>query len=153
VNDGSLIDRALAPLRALAEASPEREVCGFVLRDSAGGAEVLPARNAAPDPTRGFAIGAMDVLAMERLAARQGCSIAALYHSHPSGGAVLSALDVECLSVNGLPLLPGVDLWVIALRNGRVKEVRAYRFEGGAPFEVDRLLFTEGERPIRPVQP
>jgi len=121
----------LARLAALAEAEPEREVCGLVV-ERAAVLEVWPARNAAPDPADGFEIAPAEVLAaLARLEAERGV-LRAIYHSHPRGGAGLSARDRAALTAGEEPLFPGVDLLVLALDRGLAVEIAAHRWDGRA---------------------
>jgi len=135
MGDGWLraLEALLPGLAALSEADPGREVCGFVLEAPDGAVAVHPARNAAPDPRRRFEVDVRDLLAVHRLARDGGPKVVAVYHSHPSGGAALSAVDRAALLLeDGRPLLPGVDLVVVGLRQGRADEVRVHRW--AAPF-------------------
>jgi proteasome lid subunit RPN8/RPN11 len=139
---------ALPGVAARAEAEPGQEVCGFVLEGEGGGApELLPARNVAADPRWAFEVAPGDVLAALRRSEARRRPLAALYHSHPVGGAELSARDRAALQEDGAPLLPGVDLLVVALERGRAAEVRRYRWVGGAYREVARAAppFTSRE--------
>jgi sulfur-carrier protein len=131
---------ALTAVAALAERSPGREVCGFVLDGRAGeGPEVVAVPNAAPEPARAFAMAPRDVLRILRRAEQGGRAVAAIFHSHPRGGAGLSAADVTQLTAEGAPLWPEVELWVVALERGRAAEVRAHAWAGAAFMERFRL--------------
>jgi proteasome lid subunit RPN8/RPN11 len=135
----SVLDRVLPSLIAIAESEAAREVCGFVLEGSgAASPEIVALRNVAGDPARAFRMDPGDVLAVLRRVEQERCGLAALYHSHPSGGAALSARDLADLTMEGGPLLPGVELWVIGIERGKVVEVRAYRFTDGGYAEVSR---------------
>jgi proteasome lid subunit RPN8/RPN11 len=132
---------ALLPaLAALAEADPDREICGFVLRSEDGRHVLSPARNAAPEPAGRFEVDVRDLLALHKRTRAEGSAIAAVYHSHPRGGAGLSALDREAsLLEDGAPLLPGVELLVVGLGGGKAEEVRLHRWcEPGIFVEVAR---------------
>lgn len=118
---------ALARVQALAEAEPEREVCGFLVRRGAA-LEVWPARNAAADPRHAFEVAPADVLAALRRVEREGLALAAVYHSHPRGGTALSARDLAALAPGGAPLLEGVALVVVALRAGAVEGVAIHQW-------------------------
>ena len=129
----------LQALCALAEASPDREVCGFVLEGPGPGAQALvPARNSAAAPAREFRIEPREVLAVLRGAEDAGRALVAMYHSHPEGGAELSARDLAELVVDRQPTLPGALLLVLSLVGGRAKEVRAYAWRAGAYSEAAR---------------
>lgn len=133
------VDAVLASLVGLVESEPAREVCGFVLGGKAcGPLEIVALRNAAADPARSFRIEPGDFLAVLRRVEREGCGVAALYHSHPFGGSALSARDVADLTMEGGPILPGVELWVIGMVAGKAEELRAYRWTDGGYAEVAR---------------
>lgn len=123
---------ALAPrLAALAEAAPELEVCGLVVRGAGGPAEAWPLPNRAPDPRRAFAFDPGDLLvALQRLE-REGRELLAVFHSHPAGGADLSARDLDGALAGGTPVLGEVAQIVVALQAGRACAVRAHSWRDG----------------------
>lgn len=124
----------LAEVARLAEASPQREVCGFVLRSAGGALAVVEIPNAAP-PARAAAAFELEPAAQLRVlsrAAREGGAVVALFHSHLDAPAAPSAEDVAGAFCDGLPLWPGVEHLIVSLRGGRAAEVRRYRAEGGA---------------------
>lgn len=117
-------------LAALAEAEPDREVCGLVEQGPGGALRAVPLPNQAADPAAAFALAPEDVLAaLRREAAGEG-KVLAVYHSHPRGGPDLSARDLAEALAAGQPLLPGVDQVVVALRGGRAERVRWHRWDG-----------------------
>lgn len=121
----------LSTVAALAEASPEAEICGFVLTGRNGAAlEIVPVRNAAAEPDRAFAMAPADVLRVLRAAEAEGREVAAVYHSHLTGSARLSAADVSRLTVDGRPVIAGAELWIAGVEQGRAVEVRAYGWTG-----------------------
>jgi proteasome lid subunit RPN8/RPN11 len=120
-----------ARLAALADASPGREVCGLVEAGPDGSPRVVPLVNRAADPASAFQLGPADVLAALRRAERGGGTLLAVYHSHPRGGAGLSARDLDEALCHGQPVLPGVDQLVIALQGGRCERVRRHHWDGG----------------------
>ncbi|WP_242344279.1 Mov34/MPN/PAD-1 family protein [Anaeromyxobacter terrae] len=132
----------LARVRALCEADPEREACGFVVR-RAGALEVLAVPNVADryhahDPAQ-FPRTSRDSYLMDPRAQLRvheeleasGGEIVAVWHSHVEVGAYFSAKDRADAVVDGLQLLPGAEYLVLGVRGGRVDEVRRYRFDGG----------------------
>jgi len=128
---------AAAPrLVALAEAEPDREVCGLLV-DGPAGVEAWPMPNRAADPARAFALGPEDLLGALRRLEGEGRALLGVFHSHPSGGADLSALDLDGALVDGAPLLGGVAQVVVALRAGRACTVRAHRWADGRYAGVD----------------
>jgi proteasome lid subunit RPN8/RPN11 len=137
------LTRVAARLAILAEAAPDREVCGLVESGPDGEPRLRPLANQAPDPASAFALAAADVLAALRRAEGEGGTLLAIYHSHPRGGAGLSARDLDQALCDGRPLLPGVEQIVIALVDGRSERVRRYRWDGGRYRGVD--LWRRGE--------
>ncbi len=125
------LEGLLGRLAALAEANPGQEVCGFAVGAGEGGAELWPARNASDDPARAFQVAPGEVLRALRQADERGRRLLALYHSHPSGGSRLSPRDLDGLTVDGAPVLPGAELWVVALERGAAVEIRAYAWADG----------------------
>ena len=131
-----------ARLAAAAEADPGREVCGFVIADAAGRMEVIPVRNVAGeaqappglpgDVRRAYLADPSAHLALARRMRVEGGRIAAAYHSHVDGPAVLSAIDVEQALQGGSPMHPGVDQVVIGTRGGKVSEIQAFHWQEGA---------------------
>jgi proteasome lid subunit RPN8/RPN11 len=134
-----VLDTLLGELAALAEASPGSEICGFALVGSHGPPRLAPVPNVSPDPARGFE---MDPLRLARIlgdAERDGVRVVAAYHSHLSGGASLSSRDLEGLTLNGRPVLPGVEIWIVGMQQGWSAEICAYRLaEGGRSPAVRR---------------
>lgn len=121
---------AAARLAALAEASPEREVCGLVVRRPDGACEVRPMQNVSARPEDSFEIAPAALLEVLEALDGEGGELLAVYHSHPRGGADLSQRDLDAMLCDGEPLLGGVAQVVIALSGGRAEEVRAHRWDG-----------------------
>jgi len=127
----ALLEAVAPTLAALAEAEPGQEICGLVVARADGQPEAWPLRNAAPDPRRAFALDPSDLLVALRRLDGEGLALLAVYHSHPEGGAELSARDLDGALANGAPLLGGVAQLVVALRAGRASTVRAHRWALG----------------------
>ena len=138
-----LLDR----LRALCEADPAREACGFVVR-RAGALEVVPIPNVADryharDPER-FPRTSRDSYLMDPRAqlrvheelAASGGEIVAVWHSHVEVGAYFSEKDRADAVVDGVQLVPGAEYLVLGVRGGRVDELKRYRFDGEGFVEV-----------------
>ena len=132
-----LLDR----LRALCEADPAREVCGFVVR-RAGALEAVPVPNVADryharDPEQfprtsrdGYLMDPRAQLRVHEELAASGGELVAVWHSHVEVGAYFSAKDRADAVVDGVQLLPGAEYLVLGVRGGRVDEVKRYRFDG-----------------------
>ncbi|BDG07886.1 Mov34/MPN/PAD-1 family protein [Anaeromyxobacter paludicola] len=122
----------LAELARLCEETPDRERCGFVVREGEGGPlAAVPLPNVSPEPDA-FTI---DPLAHLRLAKRLragGGQVVAVWHSHVDAPAVLSARDREGAAPDGVEAIPGAEQLVLGLRAGRVVEIRRFvPVEGG----------------------
>jgi proteasome lid subunit RPN8/RPN11 len=118
-------------IAAIAEADPEREVCGLVIADAGGALSVVPARNVSPEPGERYELDPAFHLAMARRLRAVGGSVAAVFHSHVDGPAALSAEDRRLAVEEGVPVMPGVDLLVAGMRAGKVEEVKVFTWHGG----------------------
>jgi len=138
----------LARLVALAEADPDREVCGFVLRRGEA-LEVWPVANVAdryrelepdqyPSSSReSYLMDPQEQFRIHRELARSGGEIVAIWHSHVEVGAYFSAKDRADALIDGAQVVPGAEYLVLGVKSGRVTEVRRFRFEGGEFVEVE----------------
>jgi proteasome lid subunit RPN8/RPN11 len=138
----------LARLVALAEADPDREVCGFVVRRG-GALEVWPVANVAdryrelepdqyPSSSReSYLMDPQEQFRIHRELARSGGEIVTVWHSHVEVGAYFSAKDRADALIDGAQVVPGAEYLVLGVKGGRVTEARRFRFEGGE--------FLEGE--------
>lgn len=124
---------ALARIARLAEAHPEREVCGLVVRRG-GALEVVELENAAPAgrARAAFVLAPAALLRALRGLDAEGGAVVALFHSHLDAPPEPSADDQAAAFCGGEPLWPGVEHVIAAVRPGRATEVRRYRAEGGA---------------------
>jgi len=126
---------AYAPLASqlgsLAEADPEREVCGFVVSDARGGLSVVPVRNVAGEGRDTFLVDPGAHLALARRLRVEGGRIVAVYHSHVGGPAFLSRADVAGATDGDAPVLPGVDQIVIGMKSGEVEEIKVFGWSRG----------------------
>ncbi len=132
----------LERIARLAEADPEREVCGFVVTRSGAALEAVPIPNVADryhqrDPRR-FPRTARDSYLMDPLTqlrvleeiAAQGGEVVAVYHSHIEAGAYFSAKDQEDAVVEGLQQVPGAEYLVFSVRGGAVGERKRFVWDG-----------------------
>ncbi|MDX1592783.1 MAG: M67 family metallopeptidase [Gammaproteobacteria bacterium] len=120
-------------LLEVAQAHPGVEVCGFVVR-AGDSCAVRSVSNVAGDPARRFEMdpaGMIDAFRHER---EDGEEIVAIYHSHPSGPSLPSALDRELAYYPELPYL------VISLGTRGVLELRAFRLGDGECEEMPLVL-------------
>jgi len=128
-------------LGSLAEADPDREVCGFVVADASGTLSVVRVPNVAgagrgpeepgQDSREAFLVDPGAHLALARRLRVEGGRIAAVYHSHVDGPAFLSRADIAGAIDGDEPVLPGVDQIVIGMRSGEVLEIRAFMWGPG----------------------
>jgi proteasome lid subunit RPN8/RPN11 len=137
---------ALARIAALAEREPGLEACGLVLLGPLGDCEVWPCRNASPDPARAFDLDPRDLLRALERADEASLAVAAVYHSHPGGGAALSRSDRAGALAGGLPSVPGAALLVVARREGGPPRILRYRWTGDG-YSEGELVFGDGPGP------
>ncbi len=121
----------LKALRALAEASPEREICGLIGRDQGGQCRIYAVANAATEPSSQFLLDARGQIAALREMREQGQELHAIYHSHPHGPAHPSDRD------RALAAYPGVRYLIIALQGGAATQVRGYTYDGSDFIPLD----------------
>ncbi|HVP68835.1 MAG TPA: M67 family metallopeptidase [Anaeromyxobacteraceae bacterium] len=150
--------RVLDRIRALAEAEPDREVCGFVVRRADGALEVAPipnvlGRGCAPpglpdDPARGYLADPLAHLRLAKRLRREGGGLVAAYHSHPGRDAEFSEVDREFATSGGAPLWPGLDYLVVAVRAGAAGEIRKFSWNG-REFEGEALGWPPPASPVR----
>lgn len=122
--DSGLAPAILTELRALAEASPEQEICGLIGRDPEGRCQVYPVANTASRPRTRFLLEARGQIEAMRHMRSRGQALYAIYHSHPHGPARPSARD------RALAAYPGLLYLVIALRAGAAPQIGVYTYDG-----------------------
>jgi proteasome lid subunit RPN8/RPN11 len=132
------IARALA---AEAERAWPREACGLLFGPAGEPERVttwVPMENKSERPLHSFALDPLAHLAELKRAERAGLRQRAIVHSHPSGGAALSAADRE-----DAWLWPGLAWLVVAVDGGRAGAPRAWRHDAGqvvpVPLEIAEL--------------
>jgi proteasome lid subunit RPN8/RPN11 len=154
-DEGEVLER----ISALAEGDPEREVCGFVVRRRVGHAlEAVPVRNVAgeaegppgltDDPRRAFLADPSALLRLLADLRTGGGEIVACYHSHVDGPACFSAADRENALVDGRPAIPGAEHLVVSVRDGAVREIARFRWNGHG-FDGSVALRRDGHRAPR----
>ena len=110
------------------------EAVGFLVGHGAAVRLVEPLRNIVPIPEnrRAFLAEPYSQFLAERRAASMGLRIVAVYHSHPDGGASLSANDIA-VSRRSIPLHVVISF---SVRLPEQVTARAYRLTDGRPHEV-----------------
>lgn len=106
-----LTPRVRERLQRMADADDER--CGYLLGPPAEGdlaTAVVPTRNVSVSPWR-FGISEADASRVADRAAATGRALRAVFHTHPDGPPVPSAVDSRRAARSTLP-------WVIATRDG-----------------------------------
>ena len=113
------------------------EACGIL-----GGREgriesVHPVTSASPSPSRFAMDPAGQFRALDEIS-RAGREVVGIYHSHPSGPAAPSSLDLEaaCWPGTTVPNYPGAAQVIVSLLNGSAPVVKGYAAHAGAFVEV-----------------
>jgi desampylase len=119
----------VARLIALAEATPDREVCGLLLGSRDTIEDIRVADNVADQPARRFEVDPATLFATLRAARAGGPALIGNFHSHPSGQPSPSATDAAMIGTPG-------DLWLIVAA-GRVT---AWRARADAGFDPETLV-------------
>lgn len=122
--------RALARIEADSVASYPDECCGFLVgRDDGARIDVsrpVASPNLAADPRHAFEIDPQLWLDLRRDLADGPERLVGIYHSHPDGPAAPSPRDQAAAWHEGFAWL------IVALRDGAVVEVKAWRYESPA---------------------
>ena len=140
-----LTEHELAAIRAHAERDYPAECCGVVLvrAQDVSDRRVSACRNIqdalhAKEPERfprdarsAYYMAHEDLLEIGRKES-QGYAMHVIYHSHIDAGAYFSETDRSNALVDGEPAYPGTTYVVVAVRQGRAEEERAFRWESGA---------------------
>ena len=133
----------LARLVALAEDSPDAEVCGLLVRGRRGETEAWPVANVAGHPATAFELEPRALLRVLRELDGSGGQLVGVYHSHLAGGADLSARDLAGALADGAPILAGAAQLVVALEAGLATVIKIHRWSG-REFEPSELWRRRG---------
>jgi len=114
-----------------AQAEPEREICGLVSARNDRPGNIYPIANVSSFPERLFEMDAKAQIDAMRSMREQGESLYAIYHSHPQGAAVPSALDRDQVAY------PEALYIIIATGTDGVLELRCYRLQDSTFREVE----------------
>ena len=134
----------LAAALAHARAAAPEEACGLVVRHRDGLLRYRPIENVADryrhadpdawpwDARDSFVLAPAELVETLKAAGRGDLALVAVVHSHPAGGAALSARDrAGALDLSGRPVLPVDEQVVIGLSGTGGPEARAHRHEAG----------------------
>lgn len=111
-----------------ARASPGEEVCALLGGISGAPRTFYPMTNTAPDRARRYFIDPVDQIAAMRRMREQGEELVGIFHSHPGGEAVPSAIDLAEAAY------PGAVYFIAA--PGAEPELRAWHYDGQAFSEI-----------------
>ena len=125
------IDRPLAiHLLALAQQSPEREICGLIGAVEQRPRTIYPTGNIAGTPESEFEMDAKDqIKALKKMRSNKE-ELFAIYHSHPSTSANPSAKDMADIGY------PDAYQIIISLNTKGVLEMRAFKTDNNGFQEV-----------------
>lgn len=121
-----LVNRILA----LAQSSPDKEVCGLVSADDNQRLRCIPIANVAAQPERLFAMDPVQQIDAMRQMREQDERLFAIYHSHPTGPAEPSATDIDRAGY------PEALHLIVSLNTKGVLELSGYQFEHGKAVPV-----------------
>ena len=138
----------IARIARLCEAQPDRESCGFVVRQGRA-LDVVQIPNVADryhqaDPDRfprtsreSYYMDGGALLRLHEQLARAGGDSVAVWHSHVEAGAYFSEKDRADALLDGRQVLPGAEYLVFSVRGGRAVEGRRFRYQDGRFVEAD----------------
>jgi proteasome lid subunit RPN8/RPN11 len=98
-----------------AQAERPREACGIIGGIGERAHHVIPVANLASDPQHEYRLDDQALAGAMRGLNRQGLSIIAFYHSHPSGDPIPSPVDIAQAAYPDTPYL------IVGLRQGEPK--------------------------------
>lgn len=115
-----------------AQKQPDVEVCGFLGAKDGVPCEIHPVTNIAAEPACRFEMEPAGQIAAIKAMRKNGETMLAIYHSHPSAPPEPSILDLEGLGY------PDALYLIISLNIKGVLEMRAWQRDGDAM--VERVL-------------
>lgn len=129
------ITRPLAThLLALAQKSPEQEICGLVSQINHKPNTVYPITNIAEEPATAFEMDPELQISAFKTMREQNEELFAIYHSHPSSPPTPSIRDIENLGY------PDAYYLIISLSIKGVLEMRAFKLSNKEVVQVDLLI-------------
>jgi proteasome lid subunit RPN8/RPN11 len=127
--------------RALANAildhvreTPDHEVCGLVAAADGVPQRCLRLNNIAPDPRDRYVMDPAGLIGAIYEMEQAGETLFAIYHSHPMGEAVPSAIDIAEAGY------PEATYLIVALGTRGVMEMRGWRIRDGRAAEIDLVI-------------
>ncbi|CAI8785680.1 MULTISPECIES: M67 family metallopeptidase [Methylococcus] len=122
----------------LAQASPEREVCGLVGATAGRRMRCYPVPNVAERPECRFLLDPKGQIDALRAMRERGEELFAIFHSHPTAAAIPSPADLEFAAY------PEALHLIVSLGTKGVLEMRGFRIGSSSrPREVELLLAPE----------
>jgi proteasome lid subunit RPN8/RPN11 len=121
-------------LLAIAQHSPDHEVCGLVGGDGTHYRHVYPVVNAAREPAHLFDMDGAALIEAQRALREQGDRLMAVFHSHPGTDAQPTTTDIAG------DTYPELLYLIIALGTQGVLELRGFRWRAGGLVEVPLAL-------------
>lgn len=85
----------ITQLQALAQQTPELEICGLIGGIDKQATQIYPIHNVADDPKCRFLLDARQQVAAMRQMRERGEELFAIYHSHPNGSTQPSKEDIH----------------------------------------------------------
>ncbi len=110
---------------ALAQSSPDKEICGLISARNNQPLRCIPVANVADQPDHLFTMDPAQQIDAMRQMREQGETLFAIYHSHPTESAEPSATDLEQVGY------PEALQLIISLNTKGVLELRGYTFVNG----------------------
>ncbi|MDX9741373.1 MAG: M67 family metallopeptidase [Gammaproteobacteria bacterium] len=111
--------------------TPEHEVCGLVIAADGLPQRCLRLGNLAPDPRDRYVMDPPALIRALYEIEQAGETLFAIYHSHPLGQAVPSAIDIADAAY------PDAIYLIVTLGMRGVMEMRAWRIRDGRALEMD----------------
>jgi len=113
------------------------EACGILAGKSNKVERVYPMRNAKPGPVS-YEMDAEEQFRVMKDIRQKGLAMTGIFHSHPSGRAFPSGIDVEKAYWPGteLPNYPDVVYVIVSLMDREKPDVRGYSIKEGTVKEV-----------------
>lgn len=117
-----------------AQQSPEAEICGLISGVDGQAQRCYPVSNTAAEPGRLYTMDPQGQIEAMRRMREAGEELLAIYHSHPHGAALPSAIDIAEAQY------PQAIYLIVSLNTEGVLEMSAFRIRDGASAQVELSL-------------